>query len=132
MDTDTSWFAGSVASLGCKGSPSLSIDGNDAGPFAGSATTYQRIHSEWDSLRTMVAETLLELNHNYFSDHPAKMLDSADAIWPTAELLAMCVGPDGCFSLTYVFDWQIPGDGHQITAYFEDWESKGCSIDGNS
>ncbi len=130
MDTDSSWFAETVDPLGCKGRPSVSIDGNESGPAEGSVATYHRLRSEWDSIGPLVAEVLLELNHNYFSEEPAMMLNAAEDVWPTAKLLSMSVAPDGRFDLTYVFDWQDSQDDHQVTVYFENWACKGSSIDG--
>ncbi len=130
MDSDSSWFARSVSTIGCKGNPSVSIDGDASGPFDSSVATYQRLRSDWDSIKASVADTLLELNQNYFSEERSQMLVAADDIWPTAELLAVRVGLDGCFDLTYTFDWQRPSDDHQVTVCFEDWQCMGTSIDG--
>jgi len=130
MDTDSSWFAETSDPFGCKGNPSLSIDGDDTGPFLASVDTFRQLRDNWTSIASTIAETLLELNHNYFSDNPDKQLETADGIWDTAELLSVSVGPDGNASLTYIFDWQLPGDDHQITVYLEKWNPTGTSIDG--
>ena len=114
-DTDNSWFAQHVPPVGCTGTPSLSIDGNDDGPNPESVENYQQILARWPSISPQIGEILLELNHNYFDDDPAKQLHSADAIWGTAKQLLICVGSFGSFSLTYSFNWQSQGDGHEIT-----------------
>ena len=68
MDTDSSWFAETSDPFGCKGNPSLSIDGDDTGPFLASVDTFRQLRDNWTSIASTIAETLLELNHNYFSN----------------------------------------------------------------
>ncbi len=130
MDTESSWFADSSDSIGCEGVPSVSIEGDDDGPFPGSVETYERLRSDWKSIAPVVAELLLELNHNYFSDEPSEQIHDPELLWESATLLAVCVGPDGDLSLTYTFNWQRPGDGHQITVYLKNWIPDGTSVDG--
>jgi len=130
MDTASSWFAERTDPFGCGGTPSLSIAGGNEGPFPGSVETYRRLRDEWATIAPSIAETLLELNHNYFSDNPEKQLRAAMDIWSTATLQSLGVGPDGNIDLTYTFSWQRPGDDHSITVYLEDWVPQGTSIDG--
>lgn len=130
MDTDTSWFSESSMSIGCEGTPSLSIDGDENGPFADSATTYEKLKSDWESIAPKIADPLLELNANYFSDEPELQIRDTQCLWESATLLSICVGTDGNLSMTYTFDWQRPGDGHEITVYLENWNTKGVSVDG--
>ena len=129
-DTEDSWRVESVKPLGCRGTPFLSISGDNNGPAEAALATYERLRTDWSSLSNETAELLLELNHNYFSEKPDQALKSAEELWRTAELLSIDVHGEGEFSLTYRFDWQHPRDDHLITVEFEAWRPAGTAIDG--
>jgi len=130
MDTVESWFSDKIECIGCAGTTGASFCGDEHGPFPATMETYRRLKTDWSTLAPAIAQTLLELNHNYFSDEPERALKSADEIWSTAKMESFSVGPDGTFSLTYTFDWQRDGDLHIITVECEDFLPVGTSIDG--
>ena len=100
------------------------------GPAESGVATYRRIIGSWKSLRSQVEVDLFELNQNYFSESPSDALTSPDKIWGTEELLHIFIGGDGDIEMSFIFDWQLPEDGHEITVYFKQWHAVGTSIDG--
>jgi hypothetical protein len=127
---DFSWVAAQVEMIGCCGTPSLSIAGEESGPNPECISTYLRMRNEWDSIKVLVGAEIFVLNQNYFSEEPNCALPSANAAWDTVELLGIDVYGEGNFSFTCRFDWQYPGDGHETTIYFENWKPAGFAHDG--
>lgn len=127
---EDSWRVDSVKPLGCRGTPFLSISGDNNGPDEAVLATYERLRTNWSSIAEETSELLLELNHNYFSEKPERALKSAEEFWRTAELRSIGVYGEGEFSLTYHFDWQHPRDAHLITVELVGWRAAGTTIDG--
>ncbi len=130
MDTDRTWCAEKVESLGCQGEPSLSIRGDQTGPDQSCVATYLRLRAEWAVVSPLVATAILEVNHSYFDRSPADQLQSADEVWATSKLLGIGVYVAGEFGLTYAFTWQHKNDSYITTIHFEDWKPAGMSHDG--
>lgn len=124
------WLVDEVLPIGCRGKPSLALAGDDNEPMPECVATYQRLRVDWSSIATKLPTDIFELNHNYFSDEPARGMKSAVEVWDSSELLAILIYADGKFSLTYRFDWQDRNDGHVVTMFFENWVAAGYSIDG--
>jgi hypothetical protein len=129
-DRKSGWRAERVEAICGRGSPSLWLTGDDTAPSHDSVSTYQRLREHWEGTKADLAEDILELNKNYFSDEPTRALQSPNEVWASAEHLAIAIDGDGDIALSFRFDWQDPRDGHEITIHFEKWKPAGISIDG--
>jgi len=120
------WLVTECDFLGSVHKPFISLAGDHNGPFPECVSTYQRLRDDWERIRSEVANDVFELNQNYFSDQPSLAMKSPDQ----AQLLQINICAESRFSFTFHFHWQNPRDGHEITIYFENWQSAGSSIDG--
>ncbi|MBI1347713.1 hypothetical protein GC163_15670 [bacterium] len=124
------WHADEVQTIGCRGRPSLLIYGDKHGPFPVCVETYQQIYSGWSRIEPTISQEILQLNHNYVGENASEAIQSPELVWSSTELLGIGVEADGCFDLTYRFDWQKKSDGHEITMVFKEWEFQSYYIDG--
>lgn len=79
----------SSVSIGCEGTPSLSIVGDEDGPFPESIETYQMLSSDWETIAPPIVQLLLELNTSYYSNEPELQIRDAPRLWESATLLSI-------------------------------------------
>ena len=106
-------------------------DGSENGPSRAALSGYQWIQSNWQAVLSLIQEQAFEFYSPYVDafDGVPGFRTPKDLLGSERLQYLRVFGKDD-FEITLRFDWQEPGDGHEITFYVEGGRCNSHSVDG--
>ena len=129
---DGDWNAENVSVPFVEDSIGVSLRaGIGGGPSPAALSGYKWIEKNWKTVLSIVQDQAFQFYAPYadaFDGLP--QFESPGELIGTERLCYLRVFSKEDFEVTVIFDWQVPGDEHEITFYVEGGECKTHCVDG--
>jgi len=129
---DVDWNADDVSVQFVENLVGVSLaDGSENGPSRAALSGYQWIQSNWQAVLSLIQEQAFEFYSPYkgaFDGVPG--FQTPKDLLGSERLQYLRVFGKDDFEITLRFDWQEPGDCHEITFYVEGGRCNSHSVDG--
>lgn len=106
-------------------------DGSESGPSRAALFGYKWIQSNWQGVLSLIQKQVFEFYSPYadaFDGVPE--FNTPRDLLRSARLRYLRIFGKDDFELTLRFDWQEPGDSHEVTFYVEGGKCGTHSVDG--
>jgi len=106
-------------------------DGSEDGPSPAALLGYQWIQSNWSAVLSIIQEQAFDFYAPYadaFDEVPG--FDGPKDLLGSEKLEYLRIFSKDDFEVSLRFNWQAPGDSHEITFYIEGAKCNSHSVDG--
>lgn len=126
------WLASECRFQHYTGPIDISFAGDLIRPRAEAIQACDWADENWNDVLKLIESEAYTRFYKPYADHfkGVPKYASPDQLWGTETLLGMGFKDRNDFSITLQFQWQQPGDDHQITFYVEEGKCVSHSVDG--
>lgn len=106
-------------------------EGTEDGPSPAALSGYEWIQDNWSAVLSIIREQAFDFYSPYadaFDEVPN--IGTPEDLSGTEKLEHLRIFSKDDFEVSLRFDWQVLGDGHEITFYIEDGRCHSHSVDG--
>ncbi len=106
-------------------------DGSENGPSSAALSGYQWVQGNWQTVLSLIQEQMSDF-YSPYADAYGEVPDfeTPEDLSASGRLQYLRIFNKDDFEITLRFDWQVPGDSHEITFYIEDGRCNSHSVDG--